>query len=43
MFADDIMMGSERREQVEDSLESRRYSLKGRGIKTVEARQNTCV
>ena len=33
MFADDIVIGSERKEQLEEKLESWRYALERRGMK----------
>ena len=46
MFADDIVICSESKEQVERSLERWRYAPERRGMKSVgavEARLRTCV
>lgn len=43
MFADDIVICNESRKQVEERLESWRYAFERRGMKSVEARDNTCV
>ena len=42
MFADDIVICSESREQFEQSLERWRYALENRGMKVNRSKKNTC-
>lgn len=43
VFADSIVLCSESREQIKENPERWRYAVERRGIKSMEARQNTCV